>query len=70
MDESSKYIRPTDTENLNETTDEKLALISRVPGMVMEFDPEEAELAGAFREDAMSEEDALEAMFDEYPVAD
>lgn len=32
-----------------------------VPGKQVEFDPEEAEQAGAFVEDAISEEDALES---------
>ena len=30
------------------------------PGYEVEFDPEEAELAGAFVEDALSEQDAME----------
>ena len=62
--ETMNYVRPTDEENLNETTDEKLSLISRVPGLSTEFDPEEAELAGAFKEDALSEKDAEKAVFD------
>ena len=39
-----------------------------VPGMVVEFDPDEAEQLGAFQEDAMSLEDALEASSDEDEV--
>ncbi len=39
---------------------EKLADME-TPGYVVEFDPEEAEIVGAFVEDALSEEDALEA---------
>jgi hypothetical protein len=34
------------------------------PGFQVEFDPEEAELAGAFAEDALSEEAALESGID------
>ena len=34
------------------------------PGYQVEFDPEEAELAGAFVEDALSEKDALESSID------
>ena len=34
------------------------------PGFVVEFDPEEADLAGAFIEDAMSEVDARESAAD------
>lgn len=58
------YQRPTDRELLEQTTDEKLAAISSVPGFAVEFDPEEADLAGAFRETALSEEDALDATYD------
>lgn len=32
-----------------------------IPGAVVTFDPDEAERAGAFREDAMSAEDAADA---------
>ena len=35
-----------------------------VPGAIVEFDPEEAEMAGAFVEDALSESDALESDID------
>lgn len=58
------YERPSDRELLEQTTNEKLAAISEVPGFEVEFDPEEAELAGAFRETALSEEDALDAIYD------
>lgn len=34
------------------------------PGYLVEFDPEEADLVGAFLEDAMSEEDARESAID------
>ena len=34
------------------------------PGVVVEFDPEEAEKAGAFVEDALSEQDATESDID------
>lgn len=34
---------------------------AEIPGAIVEFDPDEAEQAGAFVEDAMSEEDAREA---------
>jgi len=42
---------------------EKLA-DAATPGFQAEFDPGEAERAGAFREDALSEADALESVFD------
>lgn len=62
--ESLNYVRPTDAENLKSTTDEKIKLIGSVPGLELEFDPEEADLAGAFREDALSAEDAEAAVYD------
>jgi hypothetical protein len=37
---------------------------ARVPGYQAEFDPDEAEIAGAFVEDAISERDALESAID------
>jgi hypothetical protein len=40
---------------------------AETPGFVAEFDPDEAERAGAFNEDALSEADALDAMF-ELPI--
>ena len=42
---------------------EKLADAS-TPGYEVEFDPEEAERAGAFVEDAISEQDAMESSVD------
>lgn len=35
-----------------------------IPGYAVEFDPDEAELAGAFVEDALSEDDAIEGAAD------
>jgi hypothetical protein len=37
---------------------------SLTPGFQAEFDPEEAEMAGAFAEDALSEQDAAESSMD------
>ena len=42
---------------------EKLA-DAMAPGAIVEFDPEEAERAGAFVEDTLSESDALESDID------
>ncbi|WP_226669027.1 conjugal transfer protein TraD [Microbulbifer aggregans] len=39
-----------------------------VPGAVIEMNPDEAEQLGAFQEDALTEEEALESAF--YPDAD
>ena len=43
---------------------------AEVPGYQAEFDPDEAERAGAFVEDAMSEQDALESTIDQVEAAD
>lgn len=45
------------------TIDEKI-VDAMTPGFEAEFDPEEAEKAGAFREDAISEGDALNSSAD------
>ena len=42
---------------------EKL-LDAQTPGFEVEFDPDEAEQAGAFQEDALSEADALDSTID------
>ena len=42
---------------------EKL-LDAEIPGFQAEFDPLEAERLGAFKEDALSEEDALDSTID------
>ena len=47
-----------------ETLNEKLTDAETTPGFEVEFDPEEAEQAGAFQEDALSEADALESSVD------
>jgi len=47
-------------EDAAEALREKLADME-TPGFEVEFDPEEAELAGAFVEDALSEQDALDS---------
>ncbi|PVZ82673.1 conjugal transfer protein TraD [Serratia sp. S1B] len=36
-----------------------------IPGYLAEFSPEEADLAGAFSEDALSEQDALASVSDD-----
>jgi len=48
---------------------EKLA-DAEIPGYQAEFDPEEAESAGAFLEDAMSEQDAIEGATDLMEIDD
>jgi hypothetical protein len=43
---------------------EKLSDAERSPGFAAEFDPDEADMAGAFEEDALSEADALASSVD------
>jgi hypothetical protein len=43
---------------------EKLSDAESTPGLEVEFDPDEAEKAGAFEEDAISEDDALDSSAD------
>ena len=52
--------------------DEQAAILEKlddslIPGLQVEFAPEEAERAGAFVEDALSEHDALESGIDLLP---
>lgn len=47
-----------------DATDVKAGFMDAVPGLAIEFDPEEADRMGAFDEDAMSLEDAIEASTD------
>lgn len=53
----------TDNPNLKEIIQEKL-LDAEISGFQAEFDPLEAERLGAFKEDALSEEDALDSTID------
>ena len=56
--------------DLEATADEVMTVVlekladAETPGFLAEFDPEEAELAGAFQEDALTEEDAIESAVD------
>ena len=53
----------TDNPDITEIIQEKL-LDAEIPGFQAEFDPLEAERLGAFKEDALSEQDALESTND------
>ncbi len=52
-----------DLEIINQVVDEKLH-DAETPGFQAEFSALEAEIAGAFEEDALSEEDALDSTSD------
>ncbi|MBX9918177.1 MAG: conjugal transfer protein TraD [Nitrosomonas sp.] len=53
----------TDNPDIKEIIQEKL-LDAEIPGFQAEFDPLEAERLGAFTEDALSEQDALDSTID------
>ena len=53
----------TDNPDITEIIQEKL-LDAEIPGFQAEFDPLEAERLGAFTEDALSEQDALDSTID------
>lgn len=54
---------PQDTETDREILLEKL-LDAQIPGFKAQFEPQEAELLGAFTEEAINEKDALESVID------
>ncbi len=57
--------RPKDDgDSQNQVLEEKL-FDAEIPGFQAEFDPHEAERLGAFTEDALSEEDALDSHIDQ-----
>jgi len=53
----------TNNPDITEIIQEKL-LDAEIPGFQAEFDPLEAERLGAFKEDALSEQDALDSTID------
>ncbi len=53
----------TDNPEMQETIQEKL-LDAQVPGFKAQFEPQEAEMLGAFTEDAINEKDALDSAID------
>ena len=58
-----------DNPDITEIIHEKL-LDAEIPGFQAEFDPLEAERLGAFKEDALSEEDALDSAIDQTAEVD
>ncbi|MER2511756.1 MAG: conjugal transfer protein TraD [Nitrosomonas ureae] len=58
---------PTDAETNNPDIQEVITdklLDAEIPGFQAEFDPLEAQMLGAFTEDALSEQDALDSTID------
>ncbi len=56
-------IEVDDYKIIDQVVDEKL-IDAQTPGFQAEFSAREAEIAGAFEEDALSEEDALDSTSD------
>ncbi len=54
-----------DQEIMDAVIDEKL-IDMKTPGFAAEFDPLEAERMGAFKEDALTEQDALDSTIDQW----
>ena len=59
----------TNNPDITEIIQEKL-LDAETPGFQARFDPLEAEMLGAFTEDALSEEDALDSTIDQIAEVD
>jgi hypothetical protein len=57
---NDEFLIFNDQANSAQVLQEKLA-DAETPGAQIEFDPDEAEKAGAFVEDALSEQDAVES---------
>lgn len=58
-----------DQEKRRQVIDHKL-IDAQTPGFQAEFDPDEAEMLGAFREDALNETDALDSSIDQLESAE
>ncbi len=79
MDEKkSAAIIPLDSEDRHSTIPDLKAAVAPAhakladaitPGFQAEFDPAEADAVGAFREDALSENDAIDSILDFAPFA-
>lgn len=60
----NKPPRNTETDDLDPEILQQKLLDAQIPGFQAEFDPHEAELLGAFTEDALTEKDAQESVID------
>ncbi len=60
----NKPPRNTETDDLDPEILQQKLLDAQIPGFQAEFDPHEAEMLGAFAEDALTEKDAQESVID------
>ena len=54
----------TNNPDIQEQVIQEKLLDAEIPGFQAEFDPIEAQMLGAFKEDALSEQDALDSSID------
>jgi hypothetical protein len=60
----TKSPRDTETDDLDKEILQQKLLDAQIPGFKAQFEPHEAEMLGAFTEDALNEHDALESVID------
>lgn len=68
MNKPETPVLEADLKITDSVIDEKLRDME-TPGFQAEFDPQEAERLGAFEEDALSEQDALDSTMDQLQVS-
>ena len=60
----NKPLRDTESDHFALEILQKKLLDAQIPGFKAQFEPQEAEMLGAFTEDALNEKDALESVID------
>ena len=60
----NKPPRDTESDHFDLEILQKKLLDAQIPGFKAQFEPQEAEMLGAFIEDALNEKDALESVID------
>ena len=60
----NKPLRDTESDHFDLEILQKKLLDAQIPGFKAQFEPQEAEMLGAFTEDALNEKDALESVID------
>lgn len=60
----NKPPRDTETDHFDQEILHQKLLDAQIPGFKAQFEPLEAEILGAFTEDALTEKDALESVID------
>lgn len=60
----NKPLRDTESDHFDLEILQKKLLDAQIQGFKAQFEPQEAEMLGAFTEDALNEKDALESVID------